>query len=570
MRATRCTFPIFPQNIGSRLLIAAGTMLRVTPIYGSHLDERGPSNTSRCTLIEYGGVSVLWNVGWTDTLPKLPDHQALILSDSTLGSMGGLPLYYQKFPSTPTFATFPTVKMGQMALYDQHASLCLDGTKPPFSLEELDSATVALHTIKYSQTVTIPDPITGVPALSITAQRAGHVVGGAFFVLQRLVDETIVVLTSTYHVARELHLDSSTLLKYGATPDVLVAYPGGPAMGQLSQLYGGSTKPLIQQPVVSQAEKTLTETVLAVLRRDGNVLLPVDASGRVLELLLLLSQHWDRHRLGGAYNLCWLGSMTKNTADFARSQLEWMAAPLGAQFDSQRGHPYALKNVSICCSMSELETAIANGNPSCVVASGASLDCGMARDLLLKWADNQDHAVVFTDSSRCHLRTNSPDTGAEIADDDLVGSRLSQEDVSDFSTAGQLLSHWCQAKLEGREMDDVVDVDVPVPHRAPLAGAELKTFMAQEEAARLAKKDAEEKQAMLREVELAKGQLRLGEEEEKNKPKMAVPTRFPASRPKKKSRFDSSLFIKFSKPLHREYCLFLKALLLITDSQFRL
>jgi cleavage and polyadenylation specificity factor subunit 2 len=525
-------------------------MLRVTPIYGSRLDERGPSNTSRCTLIEYGGVSVLWNVGWTNSLPRLPEHQALILSDSTLGCMGGLPLYHQKFPTIPAFATFPTVKMGQMALYDQHASLCLDGTRPPFSLGELDCATASLHTIKYSQTITIPDPITGVPALSITAQRAGHVVGGAFFVLQRLQDETIVVLTSTYHIARELHLDSSTLLKYGATPDVLVAYPGGPAMAQLSQLYGGSSKPLIQQPVVSQAEKVLTETVLAVLRREGNCLLPVDASGRVLELLLLLSQHWDRHRLGGAYNLCWLGPMSNNTADFARSQLEWMAAPLGTQFDSQRGHPYALKNVSICSSLSELEAAIANGNPSCVLATGASLDCGMARDMLLKWADNQDHAVVFTDSSHCFLRTNFPDTGADIADEDLAGSRISQEEVSDLSTAGQLLSHWCQAKLEGKEMDDVVDVDVPVPHRAPLAGAELKTFLAHEEALRVARKDAAEKQAMLREVELAKGQLRLGEEEEKNKPKIAIPTRFLVSRPKKKSRFDSSLFIKFSKPLH--------------------
>ena len=115
-------------------LLPASTMLRVTPIYGSRLDERGPSNTSRCTLIEYGGVSVLWNVGWTDSLPRLPEHQALILSDSTLGCMGGLPLYHQKFPSIPAFATFPTVKMGQMALYDQHASLCLDGTRPPFSL----------------------------------------------------------------------------------------------------------------------------------------------------------------------------------------------------------------------------------------------------------------------------------------------------------------------------------------------------------------------------------------------------------------------------------------------------
>lgn len=505
---------------------------------------------------------MLWNVGWTESLPPLPDHQALIVSDSTLGSMGGLPLYYQQFPTKPIFATFPTVKMGQMTLYDQHASLCLDGSRPPFSLEQLDSAAAALQTIKYSQTVTISDPNTGQPALSITAQRAGHVVGGAFFVLQRLVDETIVVLTSTYHVARELHLDSSTLLKYGATPDVLVTYPGGPAMGQLSQLYGGSTKPLMQQPVVSQAEKTLTETVLAVLRRDGNVLLPVDASGRVLEILLLLSQHWDRHRLSGTYNLCWVGPMTKNTLDFARSQLEWMAAPLGTQFDTQRGHPYALKNVSICTSMSELDDAIANGNPSCVLASGSSLDCGMGRDLLMKWADNQDNAIMFTDSSRCFLRTTSPDVGLD--EDDLIGSRLTPEEVSDLSTAGQLLSHWCTAKLEGREMEDAVDVDVPIPHRAPLAGVELKNFLAQEEAARLAKKEAQEKQAMLREVELAKGQLRLGEDEEKNKPKMAVAARYASARPKKKSRFDSSLFIKFSKPLHCEYDRFLEGVLFVS------
>jgi cleavage and polyadenylation specificity factor subunit 2 len=470
--------------------------------------------------------------------------------------MGGLPLYHDQYPDTPMYATFPTVKMGQMALYDQHASLSLDGTKPPFSLEKLDSATSALKTIKYAQTITVPHPETGKPALSITPQRAGHVVGGAFFVLQRLQDETVVVLTSAYHVARELHLDSSTLLKYGATPDVLVTYPGGPAMGQLSQLFGGSTKPLIQQPVVSQAEKTLTETVLAVLRRDGNILLPVDASGRVLELLLLLSQHWDRHRLTGAYNLCWVGPMAQNTLEFARSQLEWMAAPLVAQFDSQRGHPYALKNVSICSSMSELEAAIANGNPSCVLASGLSLDCGMSRDLLLKWADNPDHALIFTDSSQAWLRNSSllqDSVDRNEENDDLVGSRIAPEEASYLSTAGQLLSQWCQAKLEGREMDDVVDIDVPVAYRAPLAGSELREFLAAEEASRLKKKEAEEKQAMLREVELAKGQLRLGEEEEKKKTTSMATTTFGTMRPKKKSRFDSSLFIKFSQPLHRKF-----------------
>jgi hypothetical protein len=62
---------------------------------------------------------------------------------------------------------------------------------------------------------------------------------------------------------------------------------------------------------------------------------------------------------------------------------------------------------------------------------------------------------------------------------------------------------------------------------------------------------------MLREVELAKGQLRLGEDEATSggaglasSIKAMAPMRMAAPRPRKKSRFDSSLFLKFSKPLH--------------------
>ena len=35
--------------------------------------------------------------------------------------------------------------------------------------------------------------------------------------------------------------------------------------------------------------------------------------------------------------LAWVGPMAWNTANFSRSQLEWMAAPLGRQFDSLLG-----------------------------------------------------------------------------------------------------------------------------------------------------------------------------------------------------------------------------------------
>ena len=56
--------------------------------------------------------------------------------------------------------------------------------------------------------------------------------------------------------------------------------------------------------------------------------------------------------------------------------------------------------------MSQVESIIAssNGNPTCVLASGLSLDHGPARDLLLKWADKISlHGIILKpDGSEAH------------------------------------------------------------------------------------------------------------------------------------------------------------------------
>jgi hypothetical protein len=227
--------------------------------------------------------------------------------------------------------------------------------------------------------------------------------------------------------------------------------------------------------------------------------------------------------------------------------------------------------------------------------------------MLLKWADNDNNAILFTDSSHCRARpwrrtrattkqedeptkegdetttktvtassqpasttTATPTTTTEqeeTQEDAAVGAAISEEESNEYTTSYQLLQHWCKAKLENREMEDSVEVDVLVPRRAPLAGLQLQLFLEQEEAARLSKRKQEEEEAMLREVELAKGRLRLGEEQQQNqpqpppapsmvadsKPDGSVKKKWVYTRPKKKSRFDSSLFLKFSKPLHCMY-----------------
>lgn len=282
-------------------------------------------------------------------------------------------------------------------------------------------------------------------------------------------------------------------------------------------------------------------------------------------------------------------------------------------------HPYALKSVKMCSSISELEAIdeASNGIPMAVLASGANLDCGPARDLLLKFADNPDNAVILTDSQRCVPRPSSmfsnrdknttgnnnnrmfnsknSEEDANGAGGSTLGNTLSLANTNPYSSAAQLLLKWCQAKEAHQEMADVVEIDVLVPHRAPLVGDELNSFLQQEEAARQEKKAQEERKALLREVELARGRLRLGEEDveenvgggtgtgndggapdntkdnnsasnndkegkdsskdiasevsqgnDKNKGK----ARSAKPPPKKKSRFDQNLFLKFSKPVH--------------------
>lgn len=200
-------------------MLIAEAMFRVTPVYGSRWSTKGQATEPQCVLIEYANARLLCNVGWwvysPAVFPELPEHDALLVTDSTTQCAGGLPLYHLQHPETPVYATFPTVKLGQMTLYDQHAALTMDGKRPPFTLEEVDQAFGSVTCIKYSQSIRIKD-------LSVTAHRAGHVVGGAFFVLFGMKDETSVVVTSNYHIAREIHLDSSTLLEHASTADVLV------------------------------------------------------------------------------------------------------------------------------------------------------------------------------------------------------------------------------------------------------------------------------------------------------------------------------------------------------------
>jgi cleavage and polyadenylation specificity factor subunit 2 len=793
-------------------------MLRVTPLYGSQYNDSGEAEAPTCTLIEFSHCRCLLNLGyhpqyWSSSSSNsrnttkdvqsnekklvkknklnpitVPLHDCVLLMNSTWQCIGSLPMYYEYMQELyhngtistipPIYATYPTIKMGQMTLYEYHATLAYDGIHPlPYTLSSIDNVVASILPIKFNQHIYISPSFTSSYSsnttdddnnnnsnqtsatkqpkvqgqqLSITAHRAGYVVGGAYYALQRLMDETIVIYTdSTYHMSKELHLEACTLLQTTASvssastsisvlPDVLITRPGGPSFRQFRALYtnqnssnsnnGSITKhqqnqdgmkhkkntaSVLQQPLVQQAERNLIESIMAVLRRDGNVLIPTDTSGRVLELLLLLHNEWDKHKYASSYNLICYSYMGHQVIEYAKSQLEWMGHHCNLQFADHGLHPYRFATATssstssfgsgrqlqkhtiyFCTSLQELNTILedTNQNPSCILASGLSLEGGPSRDVLLKFADNPDNAILFTDSSQSYLRqtfysattstttddndtvgraTNMTATSASIttttlegttpngstvsylgisANDELkssghhpgdttnapgtfvdsthtmndatittvpnptsktkissstnpstiptmvdptendmtenddnnddvtdIGEALDlQESKSVWTTAGQLLQAWAMAKATGTEMADSVIIDVNVPIRTTLSGMELKVFLEQEESKRQAYRKAAEKRAMLAQVELAKGQLHLGEDDvvppsttSSMSTDIATSTTTKATsgvssssstavasrgRPKKTSRFDSTLFLKFSKPLYSTFC----------------
>ena len=56
--------------------------------------------------------------------------------------------------------------------------------------------------------------------------------------------------------------------------------------------------------------------MLETVRAGGNVLLPIDTAGRVLELMLMLDQEWRDKQLG-QYKLVLLHHMAHNVCDCA-------------------------------------------------------------------------------------------------------------------------------------------------------------------------------------------------------------------------------------------------------------
>jgi len=351
-----------------------------TPVLG--LVKDGPV----CYVLEVDEYKILLDCGWThhynldDIKPlsnlDLSDVNAVLLSHPDLLHLGALPYAFSQLGlDCPVISTSPVWKLGHLILYDSYqAKTDSMAHFPHFNLDNIDAVFLKRFIkLKPLQEFEIG---TGQSAVVITPYPAGHTLGGSVWKISK--DTEQIIYGIDYNHTKERHLTETMLLTF-ERPTLLItdAYNIG------RQLEKRSLR-----------DHNLITTALKSLRNGGNVLLPTDAGGRCLELLMVLHYYWKKQDYYKIYSLVFLTYTAKHAMDAVKTFLEWMNENCRNEFDVRRKNPFTMPGLIIARSLKELEDKAKQ--PMVVVASNEYMEGGFSQELFLQWCSEPSHSVILT------------------------------------------------------------------------------------------------------------------------------------------------------------------------------
>ena len=202
------------------------------------------------------------------------------------------------------------------------------------------------------------------------------------------------------------------------------------------------------------------ETIMNTLQNNGNVLIPIQSTTRVLELAYLLDQNWAFHRL--SQPLLFLTHESTNTINLARSMFEWMGDGISQAF-AARETPFDFRYLKTIGSLAELEKY---EGPKVILSSFPGMNFGFSHELLVRWASEPNNIVLLTD------RSTPGSIGRHLFD--YWASNVDQDDKNPFQMEFDIpIEYKKRVPLEGEELEayesqqQTVDVEVSAQQQVP-------------------------------------------------------------------------------------------------------
>lgn len=439
---------------------ASSGNIRATPLYG------GRSETGVCTLLELGGYRLLFDCGislpidydylekLTADLVKAGGVDAILLSHADLQHVGALPILFGKggLSNTPVICTLPVHKYSHLTLYDFVLNQEMEGEgveSKRYNLDDVDNAFKRVVDLKYCQKYTLPESTRASEAenvvkhqISVTALPAGRTLGGSIWRIRCGPAE--VLYTMDINLRKELLLD--------AVPKDLL--PSSPSLMICDASAGSRTTS--KKKKEKDEIPSFINAILETVRNGGNVLIPVETAGRLLEVLLILHKHWVENKLG-LYHLVLLSHMSNNILEFARCQLEWMGDSLTSGFYNGKANPFDLNMLRCFHDIKTMERRCPG--PKVVLATDLSLSYGLSKELLLKWGGDRRCRVIFLDG-------DLPEKEANNANNTNIFRTLANE-LKKLSSSPPIIT------------------TINIPVKVPMSGQELENYRLEQEKRKL-------------------------------------------------------------------------------------
>ncbi|KAI0637983.1 beta-lactamase-like protein [Trametes polyzona] len=354
------------------------------------------------------------------------------------------------------------------------------------TLQEVHDAFDSVNVLRYSQPCHLQGKCQG---LTIIPFNAGHTLGGTIWKIRSPSAGTILYAVDMNHM-RERHLDGTVLIRQASA--------GGGVFESLARpdlLITDAERANVTTARRKDRDAALLDCVTATLSSRNSLLLPCDSSTRVLELLVLLDQHWNYSRL--KYPICLLSRTGREMLTFVRSMMEWLGGTISKEDvgEDGTGHggrdrrrrdednddealgAFALRfrHLEFFPNPQSLTQTYLTKEPKLILAVPATLSHGPSRSLFAQFAEIPDNVVLLTGRSE-------PGTlGRHLFD---MWNNSQREEAK-----------WDRGRIGSNIMMDGV-LRLEMHSKVPLQGAELEEFLAKERAAK--EKEAAQQAALAR------------------------------------------------------------------------
>ena len=298
----------------------------------------------------------------------------LLVTHFHLDHCGALPYFLEKTNfKGECYMTYPTRDIYKIILSDYVKVAHSKSEESLFNEKDLKNSLEKIKPITYHQEIEFR-------GIKFSAFKAGHVLGAAMFLIE--ISGVKILYTGDYSRELDRHLQPAEI--------------PNKEIHKIDVLIVESTYGIHQHEDRESRENDFIKYVDEIVSRGGKCLLPVFATGRAQELLLILDEYWEANysKLKDV-QIYYASSLANDSIEIFKQYINMAGPYVKKKFSEERKNPFDFKYIKRVKTEQEISD-VYNNKPCVVFASPGMLQSGLSKNLFEKWCSDENNGIVIT------------------------------------------------------------------------------------------------------------------------------------------------------------------------------